>query len=106
MEKYIPRNSVRRNFDVCGICENFSVSPCIRLGAPTCAFAKLYHPIHTQLFHLKNSYEKLRIHSKTKAVAKALREKIVQSILFKIHPLHKISKTRLQAQVVPFRFDF
>ena len=28
-------------------------------------------------FHLKNIYEKLHVHSKTEAVAKALREKIV-----------------------------
>jgi DNA-binding NarL/FixJ family response regulator len=33
--------------------------------------------VNTVSFHLKNVYEKLRVHSKTEAVAKALRERLI-----------------------------
>ncbi len=32
---------------------------------------------NTVSFHLKNNYSKLQVHSKTEAVAKALRERLV-----------------------------
>jgi DNA-binding NarL/FixJ family response regulator len=41
------------------------------------AAAALNISVNTVSFHLKNVYEKLRVHSKTEAVAKALRERLV-----------------------------
>jgi DNA-binding CsgD family transcriptional regulator len=41
------------------------------------AAAALGISINTVSFHLKHIYEKLQVHSKSEAVAKALRERII-----------------------------
>jgi len=41
------------------------------------AAEEMHISVNTISFHLKNIYVKLRVHSKTEAVAKALRERLV-----------------------------
>jgi DNA-binding NarL/FixJ family response regulator len=41
------------------------------------AAQEMHISVNTISFHLKNIYAKLRVHSKTEAVAKALRERLV-----------------------------
>jgi DNA-binding NarL/FixJ family response regulator len=41
------------------------------------AAAELNTSIHTISFHMRNIYSKLQVHSKSEAVAKALRDRIV-----------------------------
>jgi DNA-binding CsgD family transcriptional regulator len=42
------------------------------------AAATLGSSVHTVAFHMKHIYAKLRVHSKSEAVAKALRDRIIQ----------------------------
>jgi DNA-binding NarL/FixJ family response regulator len=41
------------------------------------AAAELNSSIHTISFHMRNIYSKLQVHSKSEAVAKALRDRVV-----------------------------
>ena len=38
----------------------------------------MFTALNIAFFHLKNIYDKLRVHSKTEAVAKALREHLIE----------------------------
>ena len=46
-------------------------------GTKKTAAAAMGISVNTVSFHLKNVYDKLQVHSKTEAVAKAIRERLL-----------------------------